>query len=122
MSAFSWLLIGHLVGDWLLQNHWMSTGKKRNLFNLPGIAHFLIYTAAIMVVLQLASPKNMSLASYLLVGVVILISHWAIDTLDAAERWMRFYRQSDVAVVRLVVDQTLHLLVLVLLIVSIIER
>ncbi len=38
-------LIGHLLGDWLLQNDWMASGKKE--FWLPLAVHALLYAAGV---------------------------------------------------------------------------
>ena len=43
MTMFSWLLLGHLLGDWLLQNDWMAQGKRQGFFTLAGLIHFTIY-------------------------------------------------------------------------------
>ena len=45
MNIFAWLFVGHMVGDWLLQNDWMARGKKTGMFALPGLVHYSIYTA-----------------------------------------------------------------------------
>lgn len=48
MTTFAWLVIGHLVGDWVAQNDWMAKGKRLGLVNAAGLAHFSIYTAAVL--------------------------------------------------------------------------
>jgi len=114
MNTFTCLLIGHLLGDWLLQNDWMAKGKKQGLFTLAGTVHFAIYTATTIGALWLSGVRDKNSAFYLILSAIIIVSHCLIDAMDVAKRWMRFYRQSDVEIVRLMVDQTLHLLVLVL--------
>lgn len=43
----------------------------------------------------------------------IYLSHWLIDATQLVEGWIRFYRQSRCnELVRLVINQTLHVLVL----------
>jgi hypothetical protein len=114
MNTFTWLLIGHLVGDWILQNDWMARGKRTGLLTLPGIVHVTIYTATTMISLWLSgAPKN--LMWYLGAGIAVLVSHWLIDSGDGARRWIRLYRQSHLESVRIAVDQVLHLLVLALI-------
>ena len=115
MNTFTWLLFGHFVGDWVLQNDWMAKGKKEGLLALAGVVHFAIYTATIVGSLWLSGMTNTGAPFYLIVGAIVFVSHWLIDATDGVERWMRFYRQSHLETVRLMVDQTLHLLVLVLL-------
>jgi hypothetical protein len=114
MNTFACLLMGHLLGDWLLQNDWMANGKKQGLFTLAGTVHFAIYTATTMGALWLSGVTDKNAAFYLILSAIIVASHWLIDAMDVARRWMRFYRQSDLEIVRLMVDQTLHVLVLVL--------
>lgn len=113
MSVFDWLLIGHLLGDWVLQNDWMAKHKQSRLVN-PAIAlHCTIYTAIQWVVLRLVSPA--SLESVLGFTVFLFLSHWIIDAADLAGRWNRLFHQTDVLFMRIVVDQVLHLVVLALL-------
>lgn len=47
-------------------------------------------------------------------GPAVFLSHWLIDGTRLVNLWMRVSRQSDLETVRLMVDQTLHLLVLAL--------
>jgi hypothetical protein len=117
MNTFTWLLMGHLLGDWLLQNDWMAKGKKRASLTLAGAVHFTVYTAIVSGALWLSGIRDKSTAFYLVFYGVTFVSHWWIDAGDIVERWMRFYRQSDLEMVRVMVDQTLHLLVLLLLVV-----
>jgi hypothetical protein len=108
-------MMGHLAGDWLLQNDWMATGKKEGLFRPAGLVHFMIYTATILSAFWLSGVRGKQTAFYAALGTIVFLSHWLIDSTRLVERWMRFYRQSDLAVVRMMVDQTLHLLVLAVL-------
>jgi hypothetical protein len=112
MNTFTWLLLGHLLGDWVLQNNWMAKGKKNGLLALAGAVHFAIYTATIVGALWLSGVAHGEPASYLILGGTAFVSHWLIDGTDAVERWMRLYRQTHLEIVRVMVDQTLHLLVL----------
>lgn len=111
MTTFVWLTLGHLVGDWLLQNDWMAQGKKKGLLTLAGLAHFVIYTTTAMAAVWLSGVRANPVL-YLALGALVFLSHWLIDSTRFVERWMRLYRQSNLEVVRLMVDQTLHLLVL----------
>jgi hypothetical protein len=112
MNTFDWLLVGHLAGDWVLQNDWMVKGKKNGLFSPAGVVHFAIYTAAVVGALWVSGAAPV----YLLVGAIVTaLSHWLLDATDIVDRWMRLYRQSNREDVHLMVDQALHVLVLVLL-------
>jgi hypothetical protein len=53
-------------------------------------------------------------AFYLVLSALVFVSHWLVDATNAVERWMRFYRQSELTMIRVMVDQTVHVLVLVL--------
>lgn len=112
LSTFDWLLLGHLVGDWLLQNDWMAKGKTRSLLNLAGTVHFTIYTTIIIGALWLSGVRDKDLGFYLVISAIMFVSHWLVDATRLADRWMRLYRQSDLQWVRMVVDQTFHILIL----------
>lgn len=109
---FSWLLLGHLLGDWLLQNDWMAQGKKQGLFTKAGMTHFVTYTIMILLVFWLFNNGELNPTAALAVGVIVFVSHWLIDATDIVQGWMHFYGQSDREMVRVMVDQTLHLLAL----------
>jgi hypothetical protein len=115
MNVFSWLLLGHLLGDWLLQNDWMARGKRRGLFTWPGMTHFATYTATVLTTLHLFCGRDAELSVSLTAGALVFVSHWLIDATNLVQFWMRFYGQSDREVVRVMVDQTLHILTLGLL-------
>lgn len=115
MNPYTWLLLGHFLGDWVLQNDWMARGKRKNLLTLAGVVHFAVYTAVIIGALWLAGVTDRTPAFYLVFGVIVFVSHWLIDATDGVEWWMRFYRQSRLEMVRVMVDQVLHLLVLLVL-------
>jgi hypothetical protein len=112
---FSWLLLGHLLGDWLLQNDWMARGKKQGLFTMPGMIHFTTYTVMILLAFWFFNNLEINFVTSCVAGIFIFVSHWLIDATNIVQRWMRFYGQSDREDVRVMVDQTLHLLALGLL-------
>jgi hypothetical protein len=115
MNIFSWLLVGHLVGDWLLQNDWMARGKKTGLVTAPGMTHFAIYTVSLLVTLWLAVYQLNYPAFYFLgAGLIIFISHWFIDATRIVEWWILFFGQTNNTMMRVMVDQTLHFLILVM--------
>jgi hypothetical protein len=110
VTTFAWLVIGHLVGDWVAQNDWMAKGKRRSLMNLPGLAHFAVYTASVLGAGWLSGLQGRPLAWYVPLGAAVFLSHWLIDGTRLVNLWMRVARQSDLDTVQLMVDQTLHLL------------
>lgn len=113
MNTFNWLLLGHLIGDWLLQNDWMASQKQQKLFSTAGFVHFTIYTIIVSGIVWLFCSENQGLVHYLRVSGIVFGSHWLIDGTPLVERWMRFYGQDpDRDFVRIIIDQTLHLMVL----------
>jgi Protein of unknown function (DUF3307) len=112
MSTFDWLLVGHLLGDWMLQNDWMARGKQQRLFNPAIFVHCTVYTGTLVAALWQAHSSPLTISSYLFFALCIFLSHWGIDAPNLAGRWTTFFRQSDHLFVRIMVDQTLHLLVL----------
>jgi hypothetical protein len=112
MNTFAWLVLGHLLGDWILQNDWMARGKKRQLLGVAGLVHAAGYTLTILGACWLSGYRSRHPTFYLALGSAVFLSHWLIDGTRFVDRWMRLYRQTDVPEVRLMVDQTLHVLVL----------
>ena len=112
LSTFNWLLIGHLIGDWVLQSDWMASGKRRNRWNAAGTAHYTIYSAVVLSALWLSGIRGQSPAFYLCMGAMIFGTHWFIDGTHLIDRWMQFCGQGPDRIVRLMVDQTFHIVVL----------
>ena len=115
MSTFVWFIIGHLIGDWLLQNHWMAVGKKEGLVTLAGLVHFTIYTITIVSLFLVAGSGVLSLFELGVLAVFIFVTHWLIDATPIVEWWSKAFHQSDLVMVRVMVDQVLHILVLALI-------
>ncbi len=115
MTLFNWLLLGHLLGDWLFQNDWMAKGKRQSFFNAPILIHCTLYTLLTLLTLLLATRHAPTLPPLLPFIVTIFVSHWLVDASDLVDGWMRLLRQSNLPAVRLMVDQTLHILVLAVL-------
>ncbi len=113
MNLFTWLLVGHLVGDWMLQNDWMAQNKKKHLFHPAGLVHYGVYALTMLLVLWLARGNTLSLTNYLLLGATAYITHMLIDGTKVVDHWMRLYHQANVTMVRVMVDQTFHIVVLV---------
>lgn len=76
MTFFELMLIGHLVGDYLLQNNWMAQRKGAHL--LPCVVHCLIYTMSVCV-----------FTSWSLLWITIVFaSHFPIDRFGLADKWL----------------------------------
>lgn len=112
MNIFTWLVIGHLVGDWMLQNDWMARGKQRRFFTQAIFVHCMVYTLTLFVALWIASLDSPVSPPYIPFALTIFLSHWLIDAGNLAGRWVRWWKQSRLLFVRIMVDQTLHVLVL----------
>jgi hypothetical protein len=115
MNMFNWLLIGHLIGDWLFQNNWMAHGKQRGPLTPAILVHCAVYSAAIVFFLWIAS-SNQTSPPFPIAALSIYLSHWLIDGFDLPARWMRLVQQSNLDFVRVMVDQTFHLLALAVLV------
>jgi hypothetical protein len=74
------LLVGHLVGDFLIQNDWMALNKKSR--TLPCAVHVALYTFSVVVCGGWLSDWR----AWLLVG----IPHFAIDR----SQFVRWYMAS----------------------------
>ena len=118
MTPFGWLCLSHLVADWMLQNDWMACGKRTKFTSIAGLTHYAIYTAVIALTLFLNFP-SLDVTSQLLINTFVFLSHWLIDGTNLVQQWMRWVGQRDQTMVRLVIDQTLHLLVLAVAITTI---
>ncbi len=119
MNTISWLMIGHLIGDWMFQNDWMAKGKRTGFFAIPGLVHFVVYTAITLGFLIVASAGKLPVWIYALVGVVLFITHWILDATDIVDVWINFYKQTANSTVRLMVDQTMHMVILALIAVAV---
>jgi len=104
------LLVGHLIGDYILQSDWQAQGKT--LRSLPCLAHCLLYTLAVWACSFWWMPW-WGLA-------VVFAGHYPLDRYRLAGWWMRRVAgQAGFATTLapwsvIVVDNTFHLIVLFL--------
>lgn len=112
-EVFLFLIVGHAVGDFLLQTSWQAENKSRIWKAL--ITHGLVYSVVIYLITLMAG--GISLLSI----VVIFLSHVLLDKGNIVKWWLKTIKkeQTDNTQIRFLVDQSLH--VLVLLIVTIIN-
>lgn len=110
MTIFDWLLIGHLVGDWLLQSDGMANGKRQGLITKAGMSHFTIYTLSLLMLIWLSGYY--ALIQYITAGLIIFISHWLIDATNLIDGWMRIVGQRNHPLVRTMADQSMHVIIL----------
>jgi len=115
-SLFVMMILGHLVGDYLLQNKSMMLKKSEKNFNgvLWCTLHCLIYTAAVCLFLWTLNPW---------VILAIFASHWPIDRWSLGAKWMKLIRSRDpkdtspgnkafYPIVYVAVDNTWHLVLM----------
>ena len=103
----AWLLAGHLIGDFLLQNRWMSENKEKKA--LPLLLHSAVYSAAVFA-LSLAAG-GLSIAGVLL----IFITHVILDRRRFVRWWCKNITKSYPQTTLLVMtDQAWHVAALVL--------
>lgn len=122
MFSFSQLL-AHLVGDYLLQSHWMATEKTKAW--LPALAHALVYSLPFVLFLQ---PSFLAWA--VIVGTHVLIDHYRLARYVAyAKNWLgpkrTWERWADCSAtgfsaatpvwlstwLMIIIDNTMHLLI-----------
>jgi Protein of unknown function (DUF3307) len=77
LTFFENLLIGHLIGDYILQNNWMAYRKGTKY--LPCFVHCIIYTACVCSVTTY-NPWWI---------LVVFISHFPIDKYSLADKWLK---------------------------------
>jgi hypothetical protein len=116
MDTFNWLFVGHLIADWMLQTDWIARNKQRSWFNYAVLVHCTVYTVVLVGTLWLSRRGDARLTPYAAFTAIIFLSHWIIDAGNLARGWMRTLRQSPLPFVRLMVDQTMHVVVLVVLV------
>ena len=107
MNLFAWLLVGHLVGDFLLQTSWMAERKTQQWSAL--LAHCFVYTATVAL---LALPGG----GLTLSGVAtVFLGHAVIDRKRFVNFWAKHISRSpDHAWLKIVQDQVWHVVTLAL--------
>jgi hypothetical protein len=112
MSLFDWLLVGHLVGDFLLQTDGMARYKAQSWpWMLRHVGTYLALMAVLVGIYVLNHPVPLWV-----VGAVLLFiggTHIILDRRTFTLWWMRRIGISaDLTWLSIVVDQVFHLLVL----------
>lgn len=76
---FATLILGHLLGDYVLQNKWMAMNKSAS--TLKCAIHCMIYTAAV------TATTWSTLHGWAWTG-LIFASHFPIDRWSLADKWL----------------------------------
>lgn len=122
------LLLGHLVGDYLLQNNWMALNKHKNDIQgwLTCTVHCVLYTISVCLIMQVWTVEWIA---------IVFISHFVIDKFGLTDKYLKLIRGRSVSVfvedtkkiyldsflaikagftcfVYAVVDNTIHILIL----------
>ena len=108
MTLFEWLLVGHLVGDYLLQNRWMAVKKGTQW--LPLLTHAAVYTLTVYLLSILAGGISWS-------GIVLIFcAHVILDRREFVAFWTRYVTGSTAPWLAIMVDQTWHIVVLAIVV------
>ncbi len=112
MSLFDWLLVGHLVGDFLLQTDDMARHKARSrLWMLRHIGFYML----VMTILIGVYALDHAIPFWVVVVALFVIAgtHILLDRREFTLAWMRLAGMSaDHPWLPIVVDQVFHLVVL----------
>jgi hypothetical protein len=122
-TIFEKMIIGHLVGDYMIQSKKMALLKSNKDLNglMWCISHCVLYTLSICIFTQTTNPIKIFL---------IFMSHFPIDHWSLASKWLKLirgrnfvdayksnseFREIDLAfstIVYVVVDNTMHILLM----------
>jgi len=123
ITIFEKIVLGHLVGDYLLQPKKMAVLKQTKGLNglMWCLAHCLIYTLVICLFTSTIEPIKV---------ILIFISHFPIDRWSLANKWLKLIKGRDFmkayqskeklheidlafsTIVYVIVDHTFHLLLM----------
>ena len=108
MTLFSYLIAGHLIGDYLLQTSWMAAGKATKW--APLLTHCFVYTSVVSSAFLIAT--GMLPASVI---AIIFISHVFLDRRRFVAWWAKTImgvKDGEPAWLLIMADQVFHILVL----------
>jgi hypothetical protein len=107
MNQFEYLLIGHLIGDFLLQTSWMARYKATKW--VPLLVHVSVYTAVVAAAGLLSG--GLSLAGL----AVIFFGHIILDRRTFVAFWVRNIQMSkgpEQQWLSIMADQIFHIILL----------
>jgi len=108
MILFNYLLIGHLIGDFLFQTNWMAMNKAKKWG--PLLVHCVVYTIMVAVI---AFTGGFILPFGAII--LIFISHIVLDRRSFVVWWVRQIMGTDdkkMNWLTIVVDQVFHIIIL----------
>jgi hypothetical protein len=103
-------LIGHLVGDYLLQNDWMAGNKKVKTLGgeLACNVHCLVWTLSVLLFTGWWEWKA---------AILVYLSHYILDRTGLVKWWVDLYNNTEKSPtwIYILTDNTLHLVFLYLI-------
>jgi len=107
MNLFTWILVGHLAGDFLVQTKWMADNKAENWSAL--LLHCFVYTASVAL---FALPAG----GLAWPGIaIIFMGHIIIDRRKIVHLWAKYISRSpDIEWLKIAQDQVWHIIFLAL--------
>jgi len=113
------LLLGHIAGDYIIQNDWMAKGKSTPgaRGNLICWLHCSVYALCVAVAFILGGWRCGGWhESFGVALTVAYLSHWPIDRFSLGKRWMHFFGQTTegpfAPIVYVGVDNGAHLILM----------
>jgi hypothetical protein len=79
-QIFIGILLGHLLGDFVLQNNWLALSKNHS--STRCLLHCLIYTLSVSL-FTILNP---------IWAIIIFISHYPIDRYSLADKWLKLIK------------------------------
>ena len=105
MGLFNGLLVGHVIGDFILQTRWM---QKKTQRWLPLLVHSAVYTLAVTVMALFCKPV-LSWWAVLL----IFVSHMVLDQRKFINFWAeKITGTSHIEWLKIALDQSWHIVIL----------
>ena len=105
MNLFNWLLVGHFVGDFILQTRWMAEQKTKKI--MPLIVHAAVYTVTLAL---LALPAGG--LSWWGIG-LIFSSHLILDQRAFTDFWAaKVNGNTDIDWLKITLDQSWHIVII----------
>jgi hypothetical protein len=83
MNVFDFILIGHLVGDYLFQNKWTAMNKSASHFKC--FVHSIVYTLTLCII-------TLPVIRSWWWPFIVFLSHFPIDRWGLADKWLKFVR------------------------------
>ncbi|REB10129.1 DUF3307 domain-containing protein [Sporosarcina sp. BI001-red] len=111
MTLFSYLIVGHLIGDYLLQTNWMASGKATKW--APLLTHCFVYTSVVSVAFLIST----GMISFWMV-VIIFLSHIILDRRRFVAWWalaIMGVKEGEPAWLLIIADQVFHIIVLAII-------